>query len=59
MISQLYCTCGRWSEDIPTTSPLHWHISEDLPRCPFRRWWNAWRHRSLTELDFYRSTEGT
>jgi len=30
---------------------LHWTINAWLPRCLFRRWWNAWLHRSLTEWD--------
>ena len=48
-MSRLYCTCGQWSQPIPDDSRLHWTIYEDLPRCPHRRWWNAWLHYSITE----------
>jgi hypothetical protein len=44
----MFCTCGRWVRFIGDDSELHFTISEYLPRCPFRRWWNAWRHRTLT-----------
>jgi hypothetical protein len=50
--SRLFCTCRKWSVAIPEDSILHWTISERLPCCPFRRWWNAWKHRSLTQTQF-------
>ena len=58
-MSRMFCTCGKWSMAISPESRLHWTISEHLPRCPFRRWWNAWRHQTLTERDSLTSPEGT
>jgi hypothetical protein len=51
-MARLYCVCGKWEKEISNESILHWIVYDCLPPCPNKRWWNAWMHSSLTEMDF-------